>query len=79
MLREETLEIVLVKPGTALVGVAQWIGSWSVNQRVTGSIPGQDTCLGCRPGPQWGACERQPHVDVSLLSFSFPSPLSKNK
>ena len=54
MLHEETLEIVLVKSGTALVGVAQWIGSWSVNQRVTGSIPSQGTCLGCRTSPQWG-------------------------
>ena len=37
---------------TALVGVAQWIGHRPVNQRVTGSIPSQGTCLGCRPGFQ---------------------------
>ena len=59
-----------------------WCGSvdWAraANLRVTGSIPSQGTCLGCRPHPQWGPHERQPHIDISL-SFSFPSPLSKNK
>ena len=65
---------------TALDGVAQWIEYWLVNQRVTSSIPRQGTCLGCEPGPQMGACKKQPHIDVSLsLSFSLPSPCSKNK
>ena len=59
-------------------GVAQWIERWPVNQRVTGSIPSQDTCLGCGPGPQYGAYERQPQIEVSP-SFSLPSLLSKNK
>ena len=36
----------------ALADVAQWIEHWPVNQRVTGLIPSQGTCLGCRPGPQ---------------------------
>ena len=36
----------------ALAGVAQWIACLTVNQRVTGSVPSQGTCLGCRPGPQ---------------------------
>ena len=36
----------------ALAGVAQWIECQPMNQRVTGSIPSQGTCLGCRPGPQ---------------------------
>ena len=61
----------------ALAGVAQWTECWSANQRVASSIPSQGTCLGGRPGAQLGVCERQP-TDVSL-SFSFPSPLSKNK
>ena len=60
----------------ALSGVAQWIECQPVNQRVKGSIPSQGTCLGCRPGPQLGACERQPYTDPSL-PFSLPSPLSK--
>ena len=38
-------------PGPALAGVAQ-TECQPVKQRVTGSIPSQDTCLGCRPGPQ---------------------------
>ena len=35
-----------------LVGVAQWIQHWPANQRVTGSIPSQGTCLGCWPALQ---------------------------
>ena len=59
----------------ALAGVAQWIECQPVNQRVAGSIPTQGTCLGCRPGLQYGVHERQSHIDVSL-PFSFPSHLS---
>ena len=65
----------------ALAGVAQWFESGPENQRVPGSIPSQVTCLGCGPGPQMGACEGQPHIDVSLslsLSLSLP-PSLKNK
>ena len=36
----------------ALAGVAQWIEHGPANQRVTGSIPSEGTCLGFRPGPQ---------------------------
>ena len=36
----------------ALAGVAQWIERQPVNQRVTGLIPSQGTCLGYGPGPQ---------------------------
>ena len=37
----------------SLAGVAQWIECRSVNQRVvgSGSIPSQDRCLACTPGP----------------------------
>ena len=66
------------KRGEALASVAQWIEHGPVNQRVTGSIPSQGTCLVCRPGPQWGTHEKQPHIDVSL-PLSFPSLLSKNE
>ena len=45
---------------SALADVAQWTECQPVNQRVADSIPSQGTCLGCRPGPQWGACKRQP-------------------
>ena len=40
-----------VKGIEALAGVAQWIEHQPVNQKVTGSIPSQDTCLGFGPGP----------------------------
>ena len=55
-------------------GVAQWIECQPVNQTVAGSIPSQGTCLRCKPDPQWGACKRQPHIDVSLLLFLPPFP-----
>ena len=49
----------------SLAGVTQWIECWTAKQRVAGLIPSQSTCLGCGPGPQLGAWERQP-IDVSL-------------
>ena len=63
----------------ALAGVAQWIQCWSAKQGVTGSIPSHGTRLGCRPGPQWGAHERQPHTDVSLPLFLAPFPFLENE
>ena len=62
------------KAHSALAGVAQWMEHRPANQRVAGSIPSQVTCLGCRPGPRWGAHERQPHTDVSFPLFTPPSP-----
>ena len=58
----------------APAGVAQWIEHWPVNPKVTGLISSQSTCLGCGLGPQLGACERQPHIDVSLPLFLPPFP-----
>ena len=52
-------EKVTRKNMTALAGVALWIEHQTMNQKVSGSIPGQGACLGCRPDPQLGACERQ--------------------
>ena len=40
----------VIKIFAVLAGVAQWTECWSANQRVTGSVPSQETCLGCRPG-----------------------------
>ena len=54
--------------------MAQWIEREPVNQKVAGLIPSQGTGLGCGPGPQWGAHERQPHIDVSLPLFLPPVP-----
>ena len=66
-----------------LIGEAQWVG-YSVNWKVTGSIPGQGTCLGCGPDPWLGVWERQPmdwcFCSTSIfLSLSFPSHFSKKK
>ena len=58
----------------ALADVVQWVECQPVSQRVTGSIPSEGTCLGFRPGPQYRVCERQPHIDVSLLLFIFLFP-----
>ena len=58
--------------------MAQWIeGCWPANQRVAAPIPRQGTRLGCGPGPQWGARERQPHIDVSLWLSLPPFPSLK--
>ena len=36
-------------------------------------IPGPQTCLGCRPGPQMGVCKKQ-SIDISLAyRYFFPS------
>ena len=63
----------------ALADVAQWIEGKSANQRVTGSTPSQGTCLGGRPCPQSGHVRGKHRLMFLSLSFSFPSPLSKNK
>ena len=39
---------VTLKNTGVLAGGAQWTERWPVNQRVTGSIPSQGMCLGCR-------------------------------
>ena len=70
----------------ALASVAQWVVHHSKNLKVTGWIPSQDTCLGCRPGPWLEVCERQP-INISLshqcfspsLSLSLSLPLKINK
>ena len=49
--QEETILFNEIR-GWALAGVAQWIEHGLANQKVTGSIPGQGTCLSCGPGPQ---------------------------
>ena len=63
-----------------LAGVAQLTECWPANQRHTSLTPGQGTYLGCGPCPQWRgrgwrrgrvACERQPHIDVSLQNYSL--------
>ena len=67
-----------------LASVAQWIDHLPASWRIAGSIPNQDTCLGCGWGAQLGAWEKQP-IDVSLacfppsLSQSLPLPLKVNK
>ena len=72
--------IFLKKLHSALASVAQWIEHWPMNQRVTGLIPSQGTCLGYGPGPQWGVQWRDNHTLMFLsLFFSLPSILSKNK
>ena len=60
--------------GSVLTSVAKWVEHQPVNQKVASLIPSQGTCLGCRLDPQSGACERQPHIDVSLTLFLSPFP-----
>ena len=61
--------------GPALAGVSQRTECRSANQRVTGLIPSQGTCLGCGPVASGGTWEATTH-------WCFPSslsPLPKNK
>ena len=62
----------------ALAGVAQWTERHPANQKVADLVSSQGTCPGCGPGPQLGACRRQP-VNFSFLLFLPPFSLSKNK
>ena len=59
----------------ALTGVAQWVGHHPTNRKFSGSIPGHSTCLGCGPGPQLVAWEKQ-LIDVSLAHRSFSPSIS---
>ena len=61
-------EVIKIRPcGPNRSGSVGWYQS--AKQRVASLIPGQGTCLGFGPGPQWEAHERQPHIDVSLPAF----------
>ena len=66
----------------ALAGVLSWLEHRSVNQKVMGLIPGQDTCLGCGFSPQLGCMQKAADQCFSLtsmflsLSVSLPLPLS---
>ena len=63
----------------ALTGVAQWIEYQPVNQRVAGPIPSQAHAWVTGQVPRWRQ-RRGNHTLMFLsLSFSLPSPLSKNK
>ena len=58
-----------------LDGVAQWIECQSVNQKITGSVPSQGTCLGCGSGTRMRTREGQP-INVSLKHQYFILSLS---
>ena len=57
-----------------------WLMDWApACKLVTCSIPSQGICLGCRSGPQLGACKEQPQTDVSLPFSLLPPSLKINK
>ena len=62
----------------ALAAVGQWVGPRAVNCKVTGWIPGQDTCLGCGPGPGLGACQIYVSVTHPCFSLSLSPSLTLN-
>ena len=63
----------LKRSSIALAGVAQWTECWPVNCKVAVWFR-QGACLGCRAGPHWGACGRQPLINVCLPLFLPPFP-----
>ena len=83
LIENTALKNIIYRTFTGWHGSAYW--ALACEQKVSGLIPGQSTCLGCGPGSQLGACERQA-IDVSLehwcfisLSISLLSSLSINK
>ena len=73
-LASNSVHPVIIIEMLSLAGVTQWIECQPLKQRVAGLIPSQGTCLSCRPGPQQGVCERQPHIDASFPLFLLPFP-----
>ena len=55
-----------------------WASSCKPKRKITGSIPSQRTCLGCRFGPSQGAYGRQ-RICFSLPLFLSSSPCLKKK
>ena len=53
-----------------LASVAQWVGHRPSKRKVSGLIPSQGICLGCRQGPRLVVHLRQP-IDVSLSHWCF--------
>ena len=53
----------------ALASIAQWVECHRTKPKVTSSVPGQGTCLGCEPSVQmgyvWG-------IDISCSDVSLP-------
>ena len=68
------------KEKQAVAGVGYWVECQPVNQKITSLIPGQGTCLGCRPGPQLGCLwEATSWCFSPSLSLSLPLSLEMNK
>ena len=63
----------------ALAGVAQWIEHGSVNQRSPVRFPVRAHAWVAGHVPIRGRVRGNPTLMFLSLSFSFPSPLSKNK
>ena len=63
----------------SLAGVAQWTECQPANQRVASWIPSQVTCLSCRIRSPIGGVRSNHTLMLLSLSFSLPSPVSKNK
>ena len=45
----------IIQTHSTLADVTQWTEHLPINQKVTGLIHSQGTCLSCEPGPQLGA------------------------
>ena len=72
------LEYVLKILILTLTSMAQLVGHYPAKRMVTGSIPGQGTCLGCRFRPRQGMCVRQ-LIDVSHINVFCPLFLSPSR
>ena len=63
----------------ALAGVAQWIECWPANQRALVQFPVRAHAWVAGQVSSWGRMRGNYTLMFLSLSFSLPSPLSKNK
>ena len=56
------------KGNNALAGLPQWTECQPANQRVTGLIPSQSTCPGCRPHPSWGCLSGNHRLSLGVVA-----------
>ena len=74
------VSVTLIKPSMLCPDWCGSVGCPPEKQKVSGLIPGQGTCLGCRPGPQRRALEASIHGCFSpSLSPSLPLSLKISK
>ena len=79
MRETDTQKVMLMLLSTALAGVAQWIECQTVNPKVASWFPVRAHAWVAGQDPSGGHVRGNHTLMFLSLSFSLPSPLSKNK